>query len=67
MVEFETSGNEKLDEIVRNWLKWNIKGSKAYQDVYEMVKEQKWNELEKIMMNRLTFGTAGLRGKMGPG
>ena len=32
-----------------------------------MVKEGSWKELEKVMVNRLSFGTAGLRGKMGPG
>ena len=62
-----SSGNEILDENVRNWLKWNVKSSKAYQDVAEMVKESRWKELEKIMVNRLAFGTAGLRGRMGPG
>ena len=62
-----SSGNEILNEIVRNWLKWNVKSSKSYQDVTEMVKASRWKELEKIMVNRLAFGTAGLRGRMGPG
>ena len=62
-----SSGNKILDENVSNWLKWNVKGSKSYKDVEEMVKAYKWKELEKIMVNRLAFGTAGLRGKMGPG
>ena len=62
-----SSGNEILDENVTNWLKWNVKDSKSYKDVDEMVKASKWNELEKIMVNRLAFGTAGLRGRMGPG
>ena len=62
-----SSGNEILDENVRNWLKWNVKSSKSYQDVLEMVKESRWKELEMIMVNRLAFGTAGLRGRMGPG
>ena len=62
-----SSGNEILDENVRNWLKWNVESSKSYQDVIEMVEESRWKELEKIMVNRLAFGTAGLRGRMGPG
>ena len=62
-----SSGNKILDENVRNWLKWNVKGSKSYKHVEEMVNASKWKELEKIMVNRLAFGTAGLRGKMGPG
>ena len=62
-----SSGNKILDENVRNWLKWNVKGSKSYKHVEEMVNASKWKELEKIMVNRLAFGTAGLRGKMGAG
>ena len=68
MADFEvSSGNKILDENVRNWLKWNVKDSKSYKVVEEMVKASKWKDLEKIMVNRLAFGTAGLRGRMGPG
>ena len=68
MVDFEmSSGNSILDDNVRNWLKWNIQDSKSYQDIMQMVNDKRWKELEKIMVNRLAFGTAGLRGKMGPG
>ena len=68
MVNFEIcSGNSILDENVKNWLKWNIQDSKSYQDITQMVAAKRWKELEKIMVNRLAFGTAGLRGKMGPG
>ena len=68
MVNFEiSSGNAILDENVKNWLKWNIQDSKSYQDITQMVNAKRWKELEKIMVNRLSFGTAGLRGKMGPG
>jgi len=61
------SGNEILDKNIRNWMKWNVKGSKSYQDVDDMIKDSKWKELEKIMVDRFAFGTAGLRGRMGPG
>ena len=68
MVNIEiSSGNPILDENVKNWLKWNIQDSKSYQDITQMVNAKRWKELEKIMVNRLSFGTAGLRGKMGPG
>ena len=68
MVNFEiSSGNSILDDNVKNWLKWNIQDSKSYQDITQMVNAKRWKELEKIMVNRLSFGTAGLRGKMGPG
>ena len=68
MVNFEiSSGNPILDENVENWLKWNIQDSKSYQDITQMVDAKRWKELEKIMVNRSAFGTAGLRGKIGPG
>ena len=68
MVNFEiSSGNSILDDNVKNWLKWDIQDSKSYQDITQMVDAKRWKELEKIMVNRLSFGTAGLRGKMGPG
>ena len=68
MVNFEiSSGNAILDENVKNWLKWNIQDSKSYQDITQMIDAKRWKELEKIMVNRLAFGTAGLRGEMGPG
>ena len=62
-----SSGNSILDDNVKNWLEWNIKDSKSYQDITQMVIAKRWQELEKIMVNRLAFGTAGLRGSMGPG
>ena len=62
-----SSGNAVLDENVKYWMKWNVKGSKSYQDINDMIKESRWKELEKIMVNRLAFGTAGLRGRMGTG
>ena len=68
MANFEiSSGNPILDDNVKNWLKWDIQDSKSYQDITQMVDAKRWKELEKIMANRLAFGTAGLRGKMGPG
>ena len=67
MCDFVSSGDVNLDKNICNWLTWNIKGSKSYEDVYQMAQDKKWKELKKIMNNRLAFGTAGLRGKMGAG
>ena len=61
------SGVSKLDETIRNWLKWDHPESKAAKEVQRLVKEKKFDELKRIMMKRLAFGTAGLRGRMGPG
>jgi len=61
------SGVPGLDEAVRNWLRWDNEQSKDYGQIKKLVQEQEWNQLKKIMLKRLAFGTAGLRGRMGPG
>ena len=61
------SGNSGLDESISNWLRWDHPSSKSYNKVQELIAAANWQELEKIMMTRLAFGTAGIRGRMGPG
>lgn len=60
------SGDPQLDVKIKEWLKWD-QNSKTKSEIENMVKNQKYDELKKIMMTRLSFGTAGLRAKMGPG
>ena len=67
MEELGQSGNPELDEAVKNWLSWDQKTSESYLHVKTLVREKKWTDLSKIMLKRLAFGTAGIRGKMGPG
>ena len=61
------SGNESLDQLIQQWLEWDDKRGKSYAIVQEMVIQKNWRGLEHIMTNRLKFGTAGIRGKMGAG
>ncbi|XP_042909328.1 phosphopentomutase isoform X2 [Parasteatoda tepidariorum] len=60
------SGNKELDEKIREYLDY-ARGLATAKRVEDMVLQGRYAELEKIMMKRLAFGTAGLRGKMGPG
>ena len=46
---------------------WDHPTSKSCKDIQEMVKSEDWLMLDKIMLKRLAFGTAGIRGRMGPG
>lgn len=61
------SGNKDLDELVTQWLNWDDKRSASYAVIQDLVAQKKWDDLDKAMMKRLKFGTAGIRGKMGPG
>ena len=61
------SGNEALDSLVQNWLEWDDQTSKSYARVLDLVTQKNWSTLEKMMLNRLKFGTAGIRGKMADG
>ena len=47
--------------------RWDNKKSKSYTNIKDLVMQKNWIILERLMMNRLKFGTAGIRGKMGPG
>lgn len=58
--------NSELDEKIAEWLKWD-KNEKTCEIIQNMVKENQRKELAKILLKRLTFGTAGLRGKMTAG
>lgn len=56
----------KLDQKIQEWLSWD-KNEKTSAEIQKLSQEKKYDELSKILFDRLTFGTAGLRGKMGPG
>ncbi|KAG8197321.1 hypothetical protein JTE90_013448 [Oedothorax gibbosus] len=60
------SGNNILDQKIEEYLNYAA-DLKTSLDVKALVTQKKYDELGKIMLDRLTFGTAGLRGKMGPG
>ncbi|XP_076658220.1 phosphoglucomutase 2 isoform X2 [Halictus rubicundus] len=60
------TGNIELDNKIDEWLRWN-KDPKAGHEVEELVQENNVQILSKLFLKRLEFGTAGLRGCMGPG
>ena len=66
-MEAYNSGNPNLDEAVKNWLAWDESGSASYIHIKKLAESDNWEELSRIMLKRLSFGTAGIRGKMGPG
>nr|XP_033328793.1 glucose 1,6-bisphosphate synthase isoform X2 [Megalopta genalis] len=65
MVPINT-GKIELDNKINEWLKWN-KDPKASHEVEELVEGNNIEILSNLFLERLKFGTAGLRGHMGPG
>lgn len=60
------TGNPELNQKVKEWFAWN-KNEKNQEEVKSLLDRREHDTLEKIMLNRLLFGTAGLRGCMGAG
>lgn len=61
-----SSGNLELDKKIDEWLSWD-KCTKTIAEIKLYVQTQNFNELAKILLDRISFGTAGLRGKMAAG
>ncbi|KRT83839.1 hypothetical protein AMK59_4874 [Oryctes borbonicus] len=61
-----TSGNPELDAKITEWLAWD-RNSRTSEEVRHLVKTEQFDILAKMLMTRLRFGTAGLRGKLGVG
>jgi len=60
---------DRLDEIktqTQKWLDWD-RNEKSKSAIQELFDAENWTELGKILLKRLEFGTAGIRGRMGPG
>uniref|UniRef100_A0A336KYE3 CSON013293 protein n=1 Tax=Culicoides sonorensis TaxID=179676 RepID=A0A336KYE3_CULSO len=60
------SGSDDLDQKIQEWMTWD-KNEKTLKEIQDLVNEKSWNELRSRLMTRLSFGTAGLRGKMQAG
>lgn len=60
------SGNAELDAKIKEWLEWD-KNEKSLNEVKQLVDQKKFDTLSQMLLNRLTFGTAGIRGKMETG
>lgn len=60
------SGNVELDKRIEEWLSWD-KNERTLQEIKDHVDNGNFNELSTILLGRISFGTAGLRGKMAAG
>ncbi|XP_048505839.1 phosphopentomutase isoform X2 [Athalia rosae] len=60
------TGDTILDDKIKEWLSWN-KDSAAENEIQNYINEGDVKTLSKLFLKRLEFGTAGLRGRMGPG
>ncbi|KAH9505243.1 Phosphoglucomutase-2 [Bulinus truncatus] len=61
-----SSGDNFLDKEISLWLKWD-KNEKSRLAIKELVDKNDFKSLKKLLLNRMEFGTAGLRARMGPG
>nr|CAD7572803.1 unnamed protein product [Timema californicum] len=66
MIHSRFALNEDLDQRINQWLEWD-KNEKTSQAIQSLVDNMNVSELEAMFDSRLTFGTAGIRGAMGPG
>nr|CCA16644.1 phosphoglucomutase putative [Albugo laibachii Nc14] len=53
-------------KIARQWIEWDV-NAETKANVQELIDTNDEVSLQKMFGNRLAFGTAGLRGPMGPG
>lgn len=65
MDEIKT-GYRDVDAKLREWFVWD-RNETTLEAITTMALNKDIKQLKNILLNRLTFGTAGLRGKMGPG
>lgn len=61
-----SSGNVELDKKIEEWLSWD-KNEKTANEIKMLVANGNYNALSNVLLSRISFGTAGLRGKMGAG
>ncbi|GAV02903.1 hypothetical protein RvY_13408 [Ramazzottius varieornatus] len=57
---------EKLDKKISEWLSWD-QYEPTRTEIQKMINEKRFPELGARLLTRMSFGTAGLRGSMGPG
>ncbi|XP_055919008.1 glucose 1,6-bisphosphate synthase [Eupeodes corollae] len=58
--------DECLQKQIDLWLKWD-RNDKTRKEIQSLVDAKNYNELNRRLLNRLAFGTAGLRGPMRAG
>jgi len=57
---------DRVKQLTEDYLQWDGNPT-TKQQVESLKKNENWTELARIMSKRLEFGTAGIRGRMGPG
>lgn len=60
------SGDDKLDDQIQLWMKWD-RNEKTLNEIKQLIEAKDWSQLNKRLLERLAFGTAGLRGCMRAG
>uniref|UniRef100_A0A1A9UU14 Phosphoglucomutase-2 n=1 Tax=Glossina austeni TaxID=7395 RepID=A0A1A9UU14_GLOAU len=60
------SGDSNLDEQIELWLKWD-RNAQTLNEIKELLIKKDFTKLSKRLLERLTFGTAGLRACMRAG
>lgn len=60
------TGCAALDQKVTEWLTYD-KNETTLNAIRSLLAEKKFEEINKLLSKRINFGTAGLRGTMGPG
>ncbi|KAJ8674222.1 hypothetical protein QAD02_005484 [Eretmocerus hayati] len=60
------TGNSILDEKINEWFCWN-QDQEAAKEIKSLIDKGDGKTLTNLFLKRLEFGTAGLRGRMGPG
>uniref|UniRef100_A0A1A9WEI5 Phosphoglucomutase-2 n=1 Tax=Glossina brevipalpis TaxID=37001 RepID=A0A1A9WEI5_9MUSC len=60
------SGDTKLDKQIDLWLKWD-RNPQTLNEIKQLLIKKDFAELSKRLLERLTFGTSGLRGYMRAG
>ena len=57
---------DDVQATTQQWLAWD-ENPETKLEIENLVKSEEWNQLRRMMMKRLEFGTAGIRGRMGAG
>lgn len=60
------TGDAELDGKITEWLQWD-QNAATRSEILDYVNKNDIKTLKNLMLNRLAFGTAGLRGVMGAG
>lgn len=66
MKDYSTAEKHKLDQLVEQWVAVDP-NAETRSGMLLLQKQEKYAELEKCLLPRIAFGTAGLRSAMAPG